>query len=138
MPYNHQDFVKSAQNAVSNARFFKIVLSIKTDLQCDASELPAVIQAIKSGMPVKLKQGLFNPSYWVATVEDKERHAEYHKKVFEVVSHNDQNVKYGGGRNLRNIPKMESLKDIFEGLPLNYIPDKVDGDVKYKYNPKLS
>lgn len=48
---------------LSNSKFIKI----------DADELESVVTGISKGSPVFVRQGIFNPSFFVCIVEDKER-----------------------------------------------------------------
>ena len=50
-----------------------VELSNRTKISIEVDELPNVLQGIKSGMPVIVRQGIFNPSFFVSIVEDKER-----------------------------------------------------------------
>lgn len=52
---------------------YKVELSNGSKIPIDADELPNVIQAIQSGRPAIVRQGIFNPSYYVAIVEDVKR-----------------------------------------------------------------
>jgi len=52
---------------------FKVVLSTKHEIPLDPSEVSAVMRSIEKGAVIRVKQGIINPSYLVAIVEDKER-----------------------------------------------------------------
>ena len=52
---------------------YLIELSNKREIPIDGDELLNVIEGIKTGSPVKVRQGIFNPSFFVAIVEDQER-----------------------------------------------------------------
>ena len=53
---------------------FKIILSnTKETITIREEELKKVLKGISSGNPVVILEGIFNPSYYVAIVEDKER-----------------------------------------------------------------
>ena len=77
----------------------KVILSTKHEIQVDPAEVSAVMQAISTGAVVKVKQGIINPSYVVAIVEDTKRRTEWLEDT-----RYDQ-VKRGHG--------MKSLGDIF-------------------------
>ena len=50
-----------------------VQLSNKTEVPIDEDELQNVLTGIQSGSPVKVRQGIFNPSFFVAIVEDYSR-----------------------------------------------------------------
>lgn len=50
-----------------------IQLSNKAEVQIDADELNVVIQGIKNGGMIRVKQGLVNPSFIVTIVVDQKR-----------------------------------------------------------------
>lgn len=52
---------------------YLIQLSSKVEIPIDDDELSIVLEGIKTGSPVKVRQGIFNPSFFVAIIEDKER-----------------------------------------------------------------
>ncbi len=52
---------------------YLIILSNNTKISIDADELPGVYAAIGTRNLVRVRQGIFNPAYLVAVVEDSER-----------------------------------------------------------------
>lgn len=56
---------------------FKAVLSTKHEVKLDPGEIEAVVQAVEKGMVVRVRQGIINPSYLVAVVEDTTREVQY-------------------------------------------------------------
>lgn len=58
-------------------RGFKAILSTKDEVKLDPGEVDAVMHAAKMGDMVRVRQGLINPSYLVAIVEDKGRDMRY-------------------------------------------------------------
>lgn len=55
-------------------RRFKIILSnSKEAITIQEDELKKVLVGIEMGDPVLVREGIFNPSFFVAIVEDKER-----------------------------------------------------------------
>ncbi len=52
---------------------YLVELSNKREIPIDEDELPRVLAGIKSGNPVKVRQGIFNPSFFVAIVGDSSR-----------------------------------------------------------------
>lgn len=104
-------------------RCYKIILSTKTEVRCDKTEVQRVIEGIKDGGIIKLKQGLINPSFIVAVVEDEERRTKFVEEVNSIAQHNRQDREYQDGKNQRRLPEgMKSLKDIFAGTQLKSLP----------------
>lgn len=102
---------------------FKVILSTKTEIKCDKDEIKRVIEGIGSGGIIKVKQGLINPSFIVAVIEDEERRIKFVEEVNDIVRHNQQDIDYHGGKNQRRLPSgMKSLKDIFAGTQLKALP----------------
>lgn len=102
---------------------FKIILSTKTEVKCDKNEIQRVIEGIQNGGIIKLKQGLINPSFIVAVVEDEERRARFVEEVNSIVQHNRQDRDYGDGTRQRKLPNgLQSLKDIFSNTQLHSLP----------------
>ena len=52
---------------------YLIEMSNGRKIQIDPDELPIVIASIRKGVPVKVKQGFFNPSFFVDIIQDKDR-----------------------------------------------------------------
>ena len=52
---------------------YVVKLSDRTEIQIDGEELEAVLTGIRSGNPVRVKQGIFNPSFFTAIVLDEDR-----------------------------------------------------------------
>lgn len=100
------------------ARAYKIVMSRGNPLQIDADEMPKVIEAMQEGKPCKVKQGIFNPSFYVEIVEDTERIQEHNAEVRRIEEMNRQDREYHGGKAQRKVPVLKPLKNIFEGVPL--------------------
>lgn len=84
------------------ARAYKIVMMGKQEIQIDVLEIPKVMQAIATGSPAILKQGIFNPSSYSCIIEDDKR---------EMVQEKDEIGHYIQGR---YVPK--ELPDIFAGV----------------------
>jgi len=102
---------------------YKIILSTKTEVKCDKEEIKKVIEGIKDGGIIRLKQGLVNPSFIVAIVSDEERRLKFVEEVNDIQNHNRQDSEYHGGRNPRQLPSgMKPLKDILAGVQLKALP----------------
>lgn len=105
---------------------FKIILSTKTEVRCDKEEIKRVIAGIKDGGIIKLKQGLINPSFIVAVIEDEERRLQFIEQVNDIQRHNRQDNEYHGGRGQRQLPSgMKPLKNILAGIELR-LPEPDD------------
>lgn len=58
-------------------RGYKAILSTKDEIKLDPQEVDAVLAAATNGHLVRVRQGLINPSYLVAIVEDRSREMRY-------------------------------------------------------------
>lgn len=116
--YNHEQYEKEAVSLVERSKCFEVVLSKGDPIKCDPDEVWRVIEAIKSGEPARLRQGLFNPSYYISIVEDKKRNEKFADEVWQTIRSNKQALDYNGGQGLRRLPEFQSLKDIFKGISL--------------------
>jgi hypothetical protein len=61
---------------------YKIILSTKHTIPLDDDELSNVLEALKERKTVKVRQGIFNPSYVVSILPDTKRidsYREHHK-----------------------------------------------------------
>lgn len=120
--YNHEEYSEKAQKLLEQSKCYEIVLSTKDRIKCDADELWRVLEGIKTGSPVKLRQGLFNPSYYVSIVLDEKRNGDFTEKVFGVLKSNRQALDYHDGKGLQRLPEFKALADIFAGTSLK-LPD---------------
>ena len=84
---------------------YLIKLSNKTDIQIDEDEVEIVLQGITTGKAVKVRQGIFNPSFYIAIIEDLERVGKYQ----EALNSWERTV----NRIEENKPRLGELKDIF-------------------------
>lgn len=115
-----------ARVLIETNKCFKIILSTKTEVKCDKDEIKRVIAGIKDGGIIKLKQGLINPSFIVAVVEDEERRLKFVEQINDIENHNRQDNEYHGGRNQRQLPSgMKPLKNILAGIELR-LPEPDD------------
>lgn len=97
---------------------YKIIMSRGNAIQIDADEMAKVVNAMQNGKPCKVRQGLFNPSFYVEIVEDTERLKEYREEVRRIEQSNHQDRTYGDGKHQREIPEFKPLKNIFAGVSL--------------------
>lgn len=99
---------------------FIVRMSIKNgDIKIDEDELSRVIEAIKTGQPAIVRQGLFNPSFYVAITEDVDRVKSYIEEINRIKNENEQNAKYNfNGGVQKELPQFTQLRDIFSGVKL--------------------
>jgi len=114
---------RDAKAVLSQSKCYEVILSTKDRLKCDADELWRVIEAIKSGSPAKLRQGLFNPSYYVGIVLDEKRYSDYVSDINLLVRNNRDAIKHYNGEGIQNVPQFKQLRDIFEGIELKQLPE---------------
>lgn len=93
-----------------------VELSNKRQIKIDADEVDVVIEGVKRGAVIKLRQGVINPSFFVDIVVDDTRTQDYREKLAAAEKHNDFQRKYHGGKDLRPLPVMASLSDIFSDI----------------------
>lgn len=93
-----------------NLQAYIIKMSAGIDLRIDFDELEKVVSGLKTGNSVKCRQGIFNPSFYVAIVEDRKRIENELDKIRDVETHN----RYLDPKDKPRIYKgMEKLRDIF-------------------------
>jgi len=112
---------EEANLRVEQGLCYEVILSTKDRIKCDADELWRVVEGLKTGSLVKLRQGFFNPSFYVAIVLDKVRHTDFKDKVWSTVKSNIQELEYGGS-NMKPLPELINNSNIFKGVnlkPLN-------------------
>lgn len=80
---------------------YKVVMMGGSEIKIDKDEIPNVLQALKTGNPCMVKQGIFNPSSYSCIVADTER---------ELIKEKDDNGHYTG------VTKVKLLKDIFSNV----------------------
>ena len=111
----HQEKVSSLRDI---SRCYRVVLSSKVEIPCDSDEVASVIAGIQSGSVVRLRQGVFNPSFFVSLVPDDKRQKAYLNDLLAVSDYNRQQFRYHGGTDLRKLPEFQLLGDIFgDSLP---------------------
>ncbi len=85
---------------------YRVELSNKSVIQIDADEVELVLKSVAAGKPVKVRQGIINPSYIVCVTEDRERR----EKFLEDMRHEPRE---------RLMQGMQPLKDILTELPIH-------------------
>ena len=88
-------------------------LSVKIDQE----EVNSVVEGIMSGRPIKVRQGIINPSYYIGIVEDNERIKTYLDEMNRVIANNKNYESYQIG-DRQSLPEFKKLSDIFEGISL--------------------
>lgn len=98
-------------------RFFIAEMSNNRKIQIDPDEMNKISEAIRTGSVVRVRQGMFNPSFLVDVVEDETRIKEFFRQHGDVKKHNEQDRKYNSSKNQKTFKGMQQLKDIFSEIP---------------------
>lgn len=109
---------KALKTLVEGSKCYRVILSTKTEVKCDQNEVQRIVEGIGTGAIIKLKQGLINPSFIVAVVEDDERRKDYVEDLQTAAKRNRDDVQFEGGKNQKSLPVLRPLRDIFAGTPL--------------------
>lgn len=116
----------TARSIAGKARAYIVELSNGRKIKCDADEVERVIGSITTGSVCKLRQGLFNPSFFVDLVEDEERIKDFRRTVYQIEDGNNQDREYHDGKNQRELPRgLKSLADILSGTKLKPTDDSI-------------
>ena len=99
-------------------RAYLVEMSNKRSIKIDEDEVGKVYEAISTGNPVKVRQGIINPSFLVDVVFDEERVNEIKGRMRDINLHNNQDRLYQGGKNQRVFTGMEKLSDILKDAPI--------------------
>lgn len=94
-----------------------IVKMSNLNVKIDQDEVNSVVEGIMSGRPIKVRQGIINPSYYIGIVEDHERVNKHIKEINDVIQNNKNYETYRIGEK-KEIPEFKKLSDIFEGVKL--------------------
>lgn len=70
---------------------YKIILSTGDPIKVNKEELESVLAGINSGNPVKVNQGIFNPSFFVSIQEERDYQGELPSIFVPQLSTNVQN-----------------------------------------------
>jgi hypothetical protein len=95
---------------MENLHAYVIKMSAGVDIHIDASEVEKVMTGLKTGNSVKVRQGIFNPSFYVAIVEDRQRIESELRKLRDIDQHNRY---LDAGEKPKKYQGMENLRDIF-------------------------
>ena len=84
-----------------------IHLSNKSEVQIDEDEVEIVVESIKTGKIGRVRQGIFNPSFFVSLTMDDKRYEQY-----------KSDNQYRGGANQQPLDNrtLAPLKDIFQNI----------------------
>lgn len=82
-------------------------MSHGNDIPIDEDEVDKVILGMRAGQPVRLRQGIFNPSFFVSIGLDIGRYDEWK---------NDIKTEISGEGTVTLYPVLENLPDIFQGI----------------------
>lgn len=84
-----------------------VILSKEPNIQIDADEVPVIINALQRKQITRVRQGIFNPSYFVSIVIDQKRQSLF-----------IDDIKYDNNRVALRNRGVQRLSDIFEGIDL--------------------
>lgn len=102
-----------AETKYKRVQAYLVYLSNGTKIQIDEDEVPKLVQGINSGSVVIVRQGIINPSYFVAVEKDRERV----RAFLDETKYNDE----------RTIAKRKAgmlpLESIFADTPLQKLLD---------------
>ena len=85
---------------------YKVYMSSGKPLAIDEDEVDKIMRGISTGQPVKVRQGIFNPSYFVSIGIDTERYQEWKDSIQHKID--------DGGHEVLMFPVLENLPDIFQ------------------------
>ena len=100
------------------SKAFIITMSRGEKLKIDDDEMPKIVEAMQKGTPCRIRQGLFNPSFYISVAEDTGRMKDFRREVQQVKQHNDHDRNYNDGKHQKSKPEFKKLTDIFEGVKL--------------------
>ncbi len=83
---------------------YKVFMSHGNDIAIDEDEVDAIMLAITRGQPVRVRQGIFNPSFFVSIGFDNKRYEEWKSEIKRSGFEGEEIVTY---------PVLENLPDIF-------------------------
>ena len=124
MAYDHHKQTEKALTLLEASKCYEVILSTKDRIKCDSDELKRVIDGIKSGSMIKIRQGFINPSFIVTIVMDDQRFGDIREKIQGSLRDNRQALEYHQGKGLRDLPEFKKLQDIFSGTRLSDAPVK--------------
>ena len=97
---------------------FVITMSRGEKIQLDSDEMAKVIHAMQTGSACKLRQGLFNPSFYISIAEDTKRMKDFRSDLNSALTSNKRDKEYNGGKFQKEIPVFKPLKDVFADVPM--------------------
>lgn len=92
-------------------RAYKIIMTNNLEIPVDEDEVENVLMAIFKKESVIVRQGVFNPSFYVGLVEDKKRTEQLRQEIEEM-----------RGVGLSESP-MKKLDNIFSGISIKVVEE---------------
>lgn len=86
---------------------FRVYMSSGNSIPIDEDEVDKVMLGINMGQPVKLRQGIMNPSFFISIGIDVERYENWKNSIDRQGFGNERETWY---------PVLENLPDIFQGV----------------------
>lgn len=98
---------------MNKPKAYIVHMSVKNlDVRIDEEEIDKVLQGIRSGNPIKVKQGIINPSFFAGITVDVDRIKKYEDELSDTLRNNEQVEKLGIG--FKKYPsEFKKLEDIF-------------------------
>ena len=103
---------------MNRPKAYIVRMSVKNmDIRIDEDEINKVLQGIKTGAIIKVRQGIINPSFFAGITEDVERVNAYERELRDILANNEQREKLGIGQE-HKARSFQKLQDVFEDTPL--------------------
>lgn len=103
---------------MNRPKAYIVRMSVKNlDVRIDEDEIAKVLQGIKTGNPIKVRQGIINPSFFAGITEDFERINYYENELRDILQSNLQCENLGIGTKTK-AKEFTKLQDVFEDTPL--------------------
>ena len=106
-----------------NQPAYIVELSNKRSVQIDPDEVEKVFESVKTGNPVRVRQGLINPSFFIDMVLDDKRISDVNAEKNKIQKHNDFQ-KLSRGKDFQVFNGMSPLDDIFARIPSLRKPER--------------
>jgi len=96
---------------------FKIVMSSGDPIEIDADELNGILHGINQGSVVVCRRGIFNPSFYVSIIEDRNRTESFREELHLLHDEKLEQKKLEGPEKLKNL--FEDIKQLSEIKKIN-------------------
>ena len=84
---------------MNRPKAYIVRMSVKNmDIRIDEDEINKVLQGIKTGAIIKVRQGIINPSFFAGITEDVERVNAYEQELRDILTNNRQAKELGVGK----------------------------------------